>query len=144
MASVASDGGTVRCLLIQAGDCLCAIPLTQLRRVVRALVTQPLPGSAPELLGLAEFAGEPLPILDLATLIGASPVATPAFPVTVIAWAGPPDRREAIGLAADAALELAELSVAQMTLAGDGVLQGDAVMAGRPARVLNLEALGAS
>jgi len=143
MTNVAS-GGTIRCLLIRAGECLCAIPLTQLRRVVRALVVHPLPGSAPELLGLAEFAGEPLPILDLATLISASPVATPAFPITVIAWAGPPDRREAIGLAADAALEIAELSIAQMTLAGDGVLQGDAVLAGQPARVLNLEALEAS
>ena len=42
-------------LLVRAGEYACALPLAQVRRVVRSLTVHPLPGAAGELEGLAEF-----------------------------------------------------------------------------------------
>lgn len=129
-------------LLVQAGEHVCALALSAVRRVVRALPVHPLPGSAPELKGLAEFAGEPLPVLDLARLVGAPPGATPQYPVTVVAWAGAAADRELVGLAADAALEVARVP-AGSTVGGDGgLIAGEAAIDGQPVRVLDLAALG--
>jgi chemotaxis signal transduction protein len=109
---------------------------------MRALPIQPLPGAAAELRGLAEFAGEPLPILDLARLVAAPPGANPSFPVTIVAWAGPAAAREAVGLAADAALEVVDLP-AGATVGGDGgLIAGEASVGDEVVRVLDLEALG--
>jgi chemotaxis signal transduction protein len=129
-------------LLVRAGEYVCALPLGAVRRVLRALPLHPLPGSAPELKGLAELAGDPLPVLDLARLARAPQGANPAYPVTVVAWVGPPDARELVGLAADAALEVAHLPAAAV-LGGDGALvAGETVVAGQVVRVIDLEALG--
>jgi len=129
-------------LLVQAGEYVCALPLVSVRRVVRSLTVHPLPGSAPELEGLAEFGGEPLPVLNLARMVNAAPGANPAYPVTVVIWAGPADAREIMGLAVDAALEVADVPAASVVTGGGGFLLGEAPVAGRVVRVLNLEALG--
>jgi len=129
-------------LLVQAGEYVCALPLVSVRRVVRSLTVHPLPGSAPELEGLAEFGGEPLPVLNLARMVNAAPGANPAYPVTVVVWAGPADAREIMGLAVDAALEVADVPSASVVAGGGGFLLGEAPIAGRVVRVLNLEALG--
>jgi chemotaxis signal transduction protein len=129
-------------LLVRAGEYVCALPLAVVRRVVRALPLHPLPGSAPELRGLAELAGEPLLVLDLARLARAPQGGNPAHPVTVVAWAGPAGARELIGLAADAALDVARLDAAAV-MGGDGALiRGETVVGGQVVRVINLEALG--
>ncbi len=129
-------------LLVRAGEYACALPLSAVRRVVRAVTVHPLPGAAGELEGLAEFAGEPLPVLNLARLVNAPPGANPAFPVTVVVWGGPEGAREMVGLAADAALEVVHVAPASM-VAGDGrLLLGEAPIGGEVVRVLNLEALG--
>jgi chemotaxis signal transduction protein len=128
-----------RCLLVRAGDRLCALPLARVRRVVRALAVTPLPGSAPELLGLAEFGGEPLPVLDLARLVGAVPDPAAALPVTVVVLAGRDGGTELAGIAADAAADIVEVPAAagvrpaptREALAGD-----------RPVTVVDLAALG--
>jgi len=129
-------------LLVQAGEYVCALPLRSVRRVLRALLVHPLPGATPELKGLAEFAGEPLPILDLARLVGAPAGANPIYPVTIVAWAGPDDAREVIGLAADAALEVAEVSLASVVGGDGGFILGEAPVGNQVVRVLDLEALG--
>jgi len=129
-------------LLVQAGEYVCALPLRSVRRVLRALPVHPLPGATAELKGLAEFAGEPLPILDLARLVGAPPGANPTYPVTIVAWAGPEDAREMIGLAADAALEVAEVSLASVVGGDGGFILGEAPVGDQAVRVLDLEALG--
>ena len=129
-------------LLVRAGEYACALPLAAVRRVVRSLTVHPLPGSAPELEGLAEFGGEPLPVLNLARMVNAAPGANPAYPVTVVVWAGPADAREIMGLAVDAALEVADVPSASVVAGGGGFLLGEAPIAGRVVRVLNLEALG--
>lgn len=130
-----------RCLLVQAGDRLCALPLARVRRVVKALAVSPLPGSAPELLGLAEFGGEPLPVLDLASLVGAAPGAGAALPVTVVVLAGPDGATELAGLAADAAIDIADVP-ALAAAGGRRILVGEALAGDRPVSVLDLAAFG--
>jgi purine-binding chemotaxis protein CheW len=129
-------------LLVRAGEYACALPLAQVRRVVRSLTVHPLPGAAGELEGLAEFGGEPLPVLNLARMVNAAPGANPSYPVTIVVWAGPSDAREIMGLAVDAALEVADVPSSSVVAGGGGFLLGDAPVAGRVVRVLNLEALG--
>jgi chemotaxis signal transduction protein len=129
-------------LLVRAGEYACALPLAAVRRVVRALTVHPLPGAAGELEGLAEFGGEPLPVLNLARLVNAPPGANPSYPVTIVAWVGPAASRETIGLSADAALEVVHVP-SDAVVAGDGgLLLGEAPVGGEVIRVLNLEALG--
>jgi chemotaxis signal transduction protein len=129
-------------LLVQAGEYVCALPLVSVRRVLRALPIHPLPGSAPELEGLAEFGGEPLPVLNLARMVNAAPGANPAYPVTIVVWTGPSDARELMGLAADAALEVVDLPTGSVVVGDGGFLVGEAPVAGKVVRVINLEALG--
>jgi chemotaxis signal transduction protein len=130
-------------LLVRAGEYSCALPLAAVRRVVRALTVHPLPGAAGELEGLAEFGGEPLPVLNLARLVHASPGANPSYPVTVVIWVGPAEAREMIGFAADAALEVVHVPPDSIVAGGDGgFLQGEAAVGGEVVRILNLEALG--
>ena len=129
-------------LLVKAGEYVCALPLVSVRRVLRSLTVHPLPGSSPELKGLAEFAGEPLPVLDLARLVGSPPGATPAFPVTIVVWVGPADARELVGLAADSALEVADVSPGSIVAGDGGFIRGEAAIGQEVVRVLHLEALG--
>jgi purine-binding chemotaxis protein CheW len=137
-----TGAASLRALLVETGEYLCALPINQVRQVVSALPVHPLPGASPELLGLAEFTGEPIAVLDLGRLVGAPTGARPANPVTVIVWAGPPHARELVGLAADAALEIVEIAPADIAGAGAGLVGGEIPVGGRPATVLNLEALG--
>jgi purine-binding chemotaxis protein CheW len=133
---------STRHLLVRAGEYVCALPLATVRRVLRAVAVHPLPGSAPELKGLAEFGGEPLPVLDLARLVRAPQGANPLFPVTVVAWAGGDEARELVGLAADAALDVVSLPPG-LPVGGDGgLVRGEAVVAGEVVRVLDLTTLG--
>jgi len=128
-------------LLAQAGEVVCALPLSAVRQVVKALPVHRLPGAAEQLSGLAEFAGEPLPVLDLARLVGAAPGANPVYPVTVICWAGGDDARELVGLAADAALEVVGLDPASVVSVEGGLTAGEARVGERVVRVLDLVAL---
>lgn len=128
-------------LLVRVGEQICAVPVGAVRRVVRALAVHPLPGARAELAGLAEFAGEPLPVLDLGRLIGAPIGPHPLFPVTVVVWSRTADGREAIGLAADEALEVVDLS-ASSWLPAAGFLVGEALVGDLVVRVLDPDQLG--
>jgi chemotaxis signal transduction protein len=142
MSTSGDESRVASFLLLRAGDDVCALPLSAVRRVVRALSVHPLPGSSGELLGLAEFGGEPLAVLDLARLVRAAPGANPACPVTVVVWIGPPETREAVGLAADAALEVVEIPLGSIAGGDGGLLAGEAPVGELVVRVLSLEALG--
>lgn len=133
-------------LLVRAGEVVCALPLASVRQVVKALPVHRLPGSRDELAGLAEFVGEPLPVLDLARLVGAAPGASPAYPVTLVCWAGSgrretADVRELVGLAADAALEVVGLEPDAVVAVDGGVTAGEARVGDDVVRVLDLGAL---
>lgn len=133
-----------RYLLVRAGEDHCVLPLERVRRIVRDLAVVPLPGTAPELKGLAEFGGEPLPVLDLARIVGAAPGAAPPYPVTVLAWAGAAEARELVGLAVDAAIEVVELPAGAVVASGEGIVRGEATLGERAVRVLALSGLGAA
>lgn len=122
-------------LLVRVGEVTAAMPAAAVRRVVRALELHPLPGAGDGLLGLAEFAGEPIAVLDLARLMGLGEGGTAA--VTVVAWIGPQAERELVGLAVDEALAVA-------TLAGAAIGADEALVAGAPVRLVDLERLGES
>lgn len=141
-AATGAESGSTSYLLVRAGEYLCALPLPSVRRVVRALSARPLPGSAETLKGLAEFAGEPLAVVDLARLVEAPAGANPDYPVTVVVEAGPADAGELLGLSADAALEVVELPARSVVAGEGGVILGEASVHGEPVRVLDLEALG--
>ena len=131
-----------RYLLVQAGEDLCVLPLARIRRIVRDLDVTPLPGTSAQLKGLAEFGGEPLPVLDLGQIVGAAPGATPPYSVTVIAWAGPWRSRELVGLAVDLVLEVVPVAAESTVAGGEGVVRGEATVRDQAVRVISLAALG--
>ncbi len=124
-------------LLVRLGDATVALPAGSVRRVVRSLRLFPLPGAGEGLIGLAEFAGEPLAVLDLSRMLGLESAAGPTPAVTVVAWVGAPEERELVGLAVDEALEVAELEIGAALAGGGELLVGD-----RPVRLVDLERLG--
>ena len=62
-------------LLCRAGPHLCALPLEQIVEVMRPLPTEPLADSLPFLRGVAVIRGAPVPVIDLARLLGQSKAA---------------------------------------------------------------------
>jgi len=142
MTTSRGESAEDRYLLIQAGEDQCMLPLDRVRRIVRDLQVIPLPGAAHELKGLAEFGGEPLPVLDFTRLIGATPGANPAYPVTVIAWAGPAESRELVGLQVDGVVEVVTVATDAIVPGGEGIVRGDVSLRDRPVRVISLAALG--
>lgn len=129
-----------RFLLVRAGDALCALPLHQVRRVVRAVTVHALPGARADFLGLAEFAGEPLPVLDLARLAGGAGAAAGGARITVVARLGRHEPEEVVGLHADEALEIVELGATTGAPGGRGVFVGEALAGERRVAVLDLAA----
>lgn len=121
-------------LLVRLGESLAALPAGAVRRVVRGTRLHPLPGAGLGLVGLAEFAGEPLAVLDLAQLLGQEG-RTSRPPVTIVTWLGSGDDRELVGLGVDEAIEVTELDAAALAL-------GQALVGGRPVIVVDTEQLG--
>jgi chemotaxis signal transduction protein len=56
-------------LLVRSGAVRYAFHAAEVVRVVRGLVCHPVPASRIYFLGLAQFGGEPLPVVDLHTLV---------------------------------------------------------------------------
>ncbi len=121
-------------LLVRVGERVAALPALAVRRVVRGARLHPLPGAGPGLVGLAEFAGEPLAVLDLAQLLGEER-RNSRPPVTVVTWLGSGSDRELVGLGVDDAIEVIELDPAALAL-------GQALVGGRPVVVVDVERLG--
>lgn len=128
--------------MVQVGEDVCLLPLDRVRRIVRDLSVTPLPGTTAELKGLAEFGGEPLPVLDLGQLVKAAPGPHPPYSVTVVGYAGPPEGRELVGMAVDAVLEVVTVPADSIATGGDGVVRGEALVRERQVRVISLAALG--
>jgi chemotaxis signal transduction protein len=121
-------------LLVRCGERVAALPAAAVRRVVRGARLHPLPGAGPGLVGLAEFAGEPLAVLDLAQLLG-DERGSSRPPVTVVTWLGSGSERELVGLGVDDAIEVADLDPSALAL-------GTALVGGRPVLVVDTERLG--
>lgn len=131
---------------MRAGETVAALPAAAVRRVVQTPTLYPLPGAGEGLLGLVEFAGEPLAVLDLARLLGAvaeeaaprriTVVTLVPAPVAVSSTAAGTAERELLGLAVDEALEVIDLDP---RTAGAG---GELLAHGQPVKLVDLEALG--
>jgi len=113
-AEVPVAEGDRRFLLVRSGGSSYALPTTQVRHVVRGLACYPVPGGRPYLLGLAQFAGEPLAVLDLHSLAeGTAPQSH--HRTTVILGRGAQDSWTAVGLAVTEALRVLTLVPAALT-----------------------------
>ncbi|MGQ9495096.1 MAG: chemotaxis protein CheW [Thermoanaerobaculaceae bacterium] len=137
----AREGAPRRFLVLAAGDRLAAVEVGWVRKIFRALPVTPLPGARPQLLGLAQFAGEPLPVLDLAQLLGAGPGQPPRFPVTVVIWAGQDKAKELVGLAADAALDLVSITADALIPVGEGIVAAEVALPQGTAEVIDVSRL---
>ena len=93
------------CLLVNAGGERFGILASRVIRLLRDVTVYPIPGAEPPLLGLGQYGGEPLAVLDLPELLGRATSAAGDGVVVLIA-AGRRDGREMIGLAVDEANRL--------------------------------------
>lgn len=121
-------------LLVRTGGAVAALPASAVRRVVRGTRLHPLPGAGPGLVGLAEFAGEPLAVLDLAQLLGLE-LRSSLPAVTVVTWLGSGPERELVGLGVDEATAVVALSASALAL-------GEARAEGLPITMVDTDRIG--
>ena len=95
-------------MIVRSGTALYALPASDVVRVVRRLICYPVPGAQLHLLGLAQYGGEPLPVLDLHVLVEGGPSGSRQR-ATVILGRGRRRDRSVLGLAVDEVLRVAEL-----------------------------------
>jgi len=96
------------CLLVNAGGERFGILASRVIRLLREVTIHPIPGAEPPLLGLGQYGGEPLAVLDLQELVGRTNSAA-GHRVVVLIAAGRRVGREMIGLAVDEADRLTML-----------------------------------
>ena len=82
-------------LLCRAGAGLCALPLAHIVEIMRLLPIEPVASPPPGLKGLSLIRGAPVPVLDLAALLGES-----GAPVTRLVTAIVADRKVALAVEA--------------------------------------------
>jgi chemotaxis signal transduction protein len=98
-----------RFLLVRTGGLRCAVPAASVRRVVRDLASHPLAGARPHLIGLSQYGGEPLAIIDLhAALTGGQP--RPDHRTTLIIKPPSGPLGGSLGLAVDEAVDVVRLN----------------------------------
>ena len=93
------------CLLVTAGGELFGIPASRIIRVLRDVTVHPIPGARPPLVGLGQYGGEPVAVVDLLELVRGRASGSVQRVVVLVS----PDRRmghEMIGLAVDEATRL--------------------------------------
>lgn len=78
--------GDYTALLFRARTRFCALPVAQLREVMRPLPVSPLPEMPPFVLGVARIRGEAVPVADAGVLVGEE--GAPAFSRYVTLRAG--------------------------------------------------------
>jgi purine-binding chemotaxis protein CheW len=90
-------------LLVRAGARVCAVPVAAVIETMRPLPVAPVAGAPAFVRGVAIVRGEPVPVVELGTFLGAEAGATPARFVTVRAGA------RAVALAVEAVVGVAAL-----------------------------------
>jgi chemotaxis signal transduction protein len=138
---VARGQGDRRFLLVRSGGIYCALPANQVRRIVRGLTCHSVPGGKPHLLGLAQYGGEPLAVLDILALVsGSAPRANNR--ATVIIGRERRGARTVLGLAVDEALRVATMAEFSDVEPGDhGLLEGTATCDHSAVKLLNTSVL---
>ncbi len=132
--------GDRRFLLVRSGGSCYAVPAAQVRHVVRGLACYPVPGARPHLLGLAQYAGEPLAILDLHSMVeGAAPQAH--HRTMVILGRGSRESWTAVGLAVNEALRVQTLEMEISDGSYHGLVSGAVDLEGQIVKVVNTAVL---
>ena len=90
-------------LLVRAGTCVCALPVSHIVETMRPLAVAPLPGMPEFVRGLAIIRGEPVPVVDAGTLLGAPSGQPPQRYVTLRAG------KRKVALAVDAVVGVREI-----------------------------------
>lgn len=127
-----------RYVLVRAGSLICALPASDVVRVVRGLTCFPIPGSKPRLLGLAQYGGEPLPVLDLHALVDGDVSGTRHSTTVIVGRSWRRDRR-ILGLAVDEVVRVVHAADIPSLSARDPVL--DATIEGEGVKVVNTQRL---
>jgi len=137
---VAPDDPHERFLLVRTGNLNCALPISDVVRVVRRLRCHAVPGSHPRLVGLAQYGGDPLPVLDLHVLVEHGISNVRQHP-TVILGRGRNHGHSVLGLAVDEVLRVVDLP-RRGAAASDASLVGETVeFEGTEVKVLNTQQL---
>jgi len=139
LVAMCGERGATRYLLLRAGGAHCLLPAAQVRLVVPRVPARPIPGSAPEVVGVGEVEGGPVAILELARLLGEEPDPRPERPVTVVLR---PAVAEGLALDADEAVRMVSLPEEALTPGGKGLAVAVAMVDGKAALVLDAVRLG--
>jgi chemotaxis signal transduction protein len=131
-----------RFLIVRAGDLMCALQLLLVRRILRSLKTHPVPGSQPELLGLGQWRGEPLAVLDLNLLVAGGEPRTGNSWVTVIVKVPTGEGEEMLGMAVDEEIDVVRIAEDEVEAVAQGLVVGEATHGTRLVRILDLTAMG--
>ena len=127
-------------LLIRSGRLTCAIPASEVVRIVRGLTCHPVPVSDAHFLGLAQYGGDPLPVLDLHTLVEGQ-ASGRRHHSTVILGRRRSRSHLLVGLAIDEALRVVSIGTEPSTDQGDSLVGAVVEMEGEAVKVLRTELL---
>ena len=128
--------GHRRFVLVRTGSVRCALPASDVVRVVRHLRCYAVPGSQSHFIGLAQYGGDPLPVLDLHTLVEGGAPST-RHQATVILGSGRRRRRSVLGLAVDEVLQVVELPEGNVGAPGAALVADTVEIGGRTVKVVN-------
>lgn len=110
-----------RYLVVQIAGARYALPASAVRRVIQAPDLYPVPGARPRLLGLGQFGGEPLAVLDLQALDDESCSVGSSLGAVVVIAVGD---EHMVGLAVDEALEVPTIPDENVVAGGSGPVIG--------------------
>ncbi len=112
-------GDETRWLVVRAGGSCYGLPASIVRHVIRDVTCHPVPGSLPRFVGLAQFAGEPLAVVDLYAVAEGGTARSSRGVVLIVA--DPSEHSVAtLGVAADAALRVVSVDAEPTELANGG------------------------
>jgi chemotaxis signal transduction protein len=126
--------------VVRSGASKYALPTADVVRVVRGLNVHPIPGSGLHLLGLAQYGGEPLPVLDLQALFGDT-TSSGRYPSTVILGRRRERTHSLVGLAVDEILQVANVAEAAVLSGHKGLVVGEAEIDGARTNIVNTKRL---
>lgn len=127
-------------LLVRSGESRYALPVSIVQRIVHDLPSHPVPGAQPRLHGLAQFAGEPMPVLDLRATVEGEEVTNTGTRTTVIVSYRTRSDRSLLGLAVTEVLNICQTAKTEETDGfGDGGPSETVEIEGRTAKVVNVD-----
>jgi chemotaxis signal transduction protein len=130
-----------RFLIVRTEDQRWALDLRSVRRILKSIITFPVPGAQPELLGLCQWRGEPLPLLDLQVLLEGGEPSAANSKVTVVVRIISGDEREYFGLAVDEAIDVVRIAEGEMEPTGHDLIVAETTFGPHLVRVIDLSGL---